>query len=279
MPDTSNRPNRGHPVFSALPPPELLGRESPLGSGALPPCESASVTPSQPQGHLFGSTTSPWLPATQQQFEGLGLLLIGSGPDPHPRRSGPGSAEATSFAFSSSPSLAPPGLLPSHQLSCRHLGDRRGRGRAPLPHPVSRVRAAGTGSRRSSRPNQRPRRPRPRPPLSRTLTAWEPFYVCRSPLGWGCCSRPPRRAVTQAREARRAPSPTCTCPGSGRYAGPARMSREWQCPQSCVPRPEAGGQGRRSRSAARLPTTEQARGARRPRRASSLPAARARPPH
>lgn len=103
--------------------------------------------------------------------------------------------------------------------------------------------------------------------------AWEPSYVCRSTPGWGCCSRPPRRAATQAREACRAPSPTCTSPGSGRDAEPARTSREWQCPQSCAPRPEAGGQGRRSRSAARLPTTEQARGARRPRRASSLPAA------
>lgn len=153
---------------------------------------------------------------------------------------------------------------------------------AALPSPTRSAESELRGLDRvdpRGQPNQRPQRPRPRPPPSRTLTAWEPSYVCRSPPGWGCCSRPPRRAATQAREACRAPSPTCTCPGSGRDAEPARTSREWQCPQFCAPRPEAGGQGRRSRSAARLPTTEQARGARRPRRASSLPAARARPPH
>lgn len=144
-------------------------------------------------------------------------------PDPLPRRSGPAGAAATSFAFSSSPSFAPPGLLPNHQLSCRHLGDRRGRGRAPLPHPVIKARAAGTGSRRPSRPRQRPRSPQPRPPGSRTLTARALSYVCHSPPGWDRCSTA-RRAATQAREARRAPSPTCTCPGSGRNAEPARAS-------------------------------------------------------
>lgn len=74
----------------------------------------------------------------------MGPLPVDSGPDPLPRRTGPAGAAATSFAFSSSPSFAPPGLLLNHQLSCRHLGDRRGRGRAPLPHPVIKARAAGT---------------------------------------------------------------------------------------------------------------------------------------
>lgn len=97
---------------------------------------------------------------------------------PLPRRSSPAGAAATSFAFSSSPSFAPPGLLPNHQLSCRHLGDRRGRGRTPLPHRVIKARAAGTGSPRPLRPRQRPRSPRPRPPGSRTLTAPALSYVC-----------------------------------------------------------------------------------------------------
>lgn len=48
--------------------------------------------------------------------------------------------------------------IPS-SLSCRHLGDRRGRGRAPLPHRVIRAEAAGTGSQRPSRPRQRPPSP------------------------------------------------------------------------------------------------------------------------
>lgn len=177
----------------------------------------------------------------------MGLLLVGSGPDPLPRRPGPAGAEATSSASSSSPSLAPPGLLPkSPALSCRHLGDRGGRGRAPLPHPASRVRAAGTGSRRPSRPRQwRPRRPRPRPPGSRTLTAREPSYVCRSPPGLGTLLRrlrgapPPRPGELAGRLPQPAlvlgvvamPSPRGR-QGNGRVPNPARMG------------PEAGGQGR-----------------------------------
>lgn len=81
-----------------------------------------------------------------------------------------------------------PAFSPNHQLSCRHLGDRRGRGRAPLPHRVIKARAAGTGSRRPSRPSQRPRSPQSRPPGSRTLTARALSYVRHSPPGWDRCS-------------------------------------------------------------------------------------------
>lgn len=128
--------------------------------------------------HLQGS------PLPSNSLRGWGLSQLIQAPTPSPRRTGPAGAAATSFAFSSSPSFSPPGLLLNHQLSCRHLGDRRGRGRAPLPHPVIKARAAGTGSRRPSRPRQRPRSPRPRPPGSRTLTARALSYVCHSPPGW-----------------------------------------------------------------------------------------------
>lgn len=49
-----------------------------------------------------------------------------------------------------------------------------------------------------------------------------PMSVTRLPAGIAA----PRRAATQAREARRAPSPTYTCPGSGLNAEPARASAE-----------------------------------------------------
>lgn len=134
--------------------------------------------------HLQGS------PLPSNSLRGWGLSQLVQVLTPLPRRSSPAGAAATSFAFSSSPSFAPPGLLPNHQLSCRHLGDRRGRGRAPLPHRVIKALAAGTGSPRPLRPRQRPRSPRPRPPGSRTLTAraLSYMYVCHSPPGWDRCS-------------------------------------------------------------------------------------------
>lgn len=64
----------------------------------------------------------------------MGPLPVGSGPDPLPRSSGPASAAATSFAFSSSPSFAPPGLLPkSPALLQASRRPPRSRPRSPPP--------------------------------------------------------------------------------------------------------------------------------------------------
>nr|XP_042114081.1 formin-like protein 18 [Peromyscus maniculatus bairdii] len=199
-PDTSNRPNRGHPVSAARPPPGLPGRESPLGSGALPSRILATAA-------VAAALPSPTRPAESEL----------RGPD---------------------------------------RGDPRGHARGGLgDHDPGRPGAAH--SPRGSRP----------------------MSVARLPA-WGRCS-----AVSAAR---RHPGPA-----SSRGAFPnLHLSWEWS---RCRAREDVRGMagspilrawGRRlaaragrSRSAARLRSTEQARGARRPRRASSLPAARARPPH
>lgn len=71
-----------------------------------------------------------------------------------------------------------------------------------------------------------------RPAAAHSPRGSRPMSVARLPAG----DVAPRRAATQARKAS---SPTCTCPGSGRDAEPARASGEWQCPQYCAP--AAGG--------------------------------------
>lgn len=218
------RPNQGHPVFSARPPPELPGRESPLGSSALPSCEFSSVTPSLTPGPplwLLCISRAPRYPAT---VRGVGASPSWFRPRPPPPQLGSSqrsghllcilqlpflrpsrpSPKITSSPAGISATAAVAAALPSPTGSSKpgpwgqDLGDPQGHASVLRVHSLGRQGAAHS--------------PRGRCPMS----------VTRLPAGIAA----PRRAATQAREARLAPSPTCTCPGSGRNAKPARASAE-----------------------------------------------------